>query len=65
MAEEKKFLPIQESLVHMTAPILANSKNHTSEGLSIREAIGAFNARSFREFRPAIKSRYLSTDGIG
>ena len=65
MAEEHKFPPIQDSLAHGIAPILANSKNHTSAGLSGREAIAALNPRSFREFRPAIKSRYLSTDGIG
>ena len=65
MAEEQKFLPIQDSLAHGIAPILASSKVHTNAGSSNREAIVALNARSFRDFRRAIKSRYLVTDGIG
>ena len=65
MAEKHKFLPIQQSPAHGIAPILANSKNHTSAGLSFREAIVGLNARSFRDLRRAIKSRYLTTDGIG
>ena len=65
MADEHKLLPIQDSLAHSIALILANSKNRTTEGLGIREAIAALHARSFRDFRRAIKSRNLVTDGIG
>ena len=65
MAEKHKFLPIQESPARGIAPSLANSRNHGSGDLNIREAIAALHARSFRDFRRAIKSRYLATDGIG
>lgn len=65
MAEEDKFLPMQDSLAHGSASVRANSKNQTSKDFGFREAILASDTGSIFTLRRAFEPRYLAADGIG
>ncbi len=65
MADEYSFPPDQIFTAALIASTLGISKHYTTEGFNLCGPNPALYARSFREFRRAVKWRYLATDGIG
>ena len=65
MADEYSFLPDQNFAAALIAPTLRAAKHYTTGVLGIYGPNAALCTRSFCEFRRAVKSRYLVTDGIG
>jgi hypothetical protein len=65
MADEYSFLPNQILSATLIAPTRRFSKHYRTEGFNLCGPNAALYARSFCEFRRAVKWRYLATDGIG
>jgi len=65
MADEYSFLQKKKLSAVLIAPPLGISNIYMTKGFNLCRPNPALCARSFREFRRVVKSRYLATDGIG
>jgi hypothetical protein len=65
MVDEYIFLPKQILTGASIVPTIGISKHYRTEGFNLCGPNAALYARSFCQFRRAVKWRYLATDGIG